>query len=442
MELKNYLVNLLSDIIHDRLRMLSEAKNDIKKIDEYKKIENLFCSVDNIVDVDDSELRDVLSDITDSDTIDGIISNVDMIKIVLNGKNNGFDLSIDKSQEDLVKGVYEIVNNYRVALEAKNNETRNNLEDFISKCQTLSIELGTGVVRDIETLDEIFSDNNVPIEDVVKAKYEILRNNLKNYNTQLNENVKDEVGLRISLKKISFDFDSFSDLEKRLLIERDSMIIDGVIDFLSINNFNLSSDKLFLLLLLSDASILSNILELCGSNSLDFYSLFNMPGVFISKKTNISNVLDGNRDDKDYYTIERLEFIEPLYELFIDNIKLLESNGINVYDCYVNNMLSLIVPDLQKNLTILSSLNLSNKDFSIVVINPFLATSLSGFNECGLSEYIENNPLRLTTSYYRLRVISSNIINARKNGQVIFRSLSDKKNYWLAKNITTSSEVI
>ena len=105
-------------------------------------------------------------------------------------------------------------------------------------------------------------------------------------------------------------------------------------------------------------------------------------------------------------------------------------------------MLSLIVPDLSKNITILSDLSLSNKDFSIVVINPFLATSRSGFEECGLSDYINANPLRLTTSYYRLKSISANIVTARKNGQVIFRSLSDKKNYWLNKNITRSSEVI
>jgi hypothetical protein len=170
--------------------------------------------------------------------------------------------------------------------------------------------------------------------------------------------------------------------------------------------------------------------------------LFDIPGVFVSKGVDISGILDGNRDDKDFYVIERLEFVEPLYEVFVGNIDLLESNGISVSDCYKNNILSLVIPDLDKNISILSDLNLNNKDFSIVVINPFLATSLSGFNECGLSEYIENNPLRLTTSYYRLRAISDNIINARKNGQVIFRSLSDKKNYWLSQNITKGSEVI
>jgi hypothetical protein len=170
--------------------------------------------------------------------------------------------------------------------------------------------------------------------------------------------------------------------------------------------------------------------------------LLNMPGVFVSKSVNVSSILDGNRDDEEFYVIERFQYIVPSYELFIDNISLLEANNRSVSDCFKHNMLSLIVPDLYKNITILSDLSLNNKDFSIIVINPFLATSRSSFEECGLSDYISANPLRLTTSYYRLKSISSNIVAARKNGQVIFRSLSDKKNYWLTKNITRSSEVI
>ena len=436
MELKNYLVNLLSNIIHDRLQMLSETKDDMKKTDDYKKVEDLFSDINNIINVDDDFLKDVLSGITDQETVDGIISNVDMIKIVLKGKSEGLDLDIDSSQEELVKGVYEIVNNYREELEAKNNETRDYLESFISKCQSLSAEIGTGVVRDIGTLDEIFSENNVPLEDIIRAKYDILRNNNKNYNTQLDDNVKEEVQLRIVFKDLDIDFDLFSDIEKRLLVECNIDSISEMVKFIIDNKLNISSDNLFMLLLLSNVSILSNILEICESYDFDINRLFGIPGVFVSKDVNVSNILDGNRNDEEFYIIERFQYIQPMYELFLDNITLLEANNRSVSDCFKYNMLSLIVPDLSKNITILSDLSLSNKDFSVVVINPFLATSRSGFEECGLSDYIKNNPLRLTTSYYRLKSISANIINARRNGQVIFRSLSDKKNYWLTKNIT------
>ena len=436
MELKNYLVNLLSNIIHDRLQMLSETKNGMKKTDDYKKVEDLFSDINNIINVDDDFLKDVLSGITDQETVDGIISNVDMIKIVLKGKSEGLDLDIDSSQEELVKGVYEIVNNYREELEAKNNETRDYLESFISKCQSLSAEIGTGVVRDIGTLDEIFSENNVPLEDIIRAKYDILRNNNKNYNTQLDDNVKEEVQLRIVFKDLDIDFDLFSDIEKRLLVECNIDSISEMVKFIIDNKLNISSDNLFMLLLLSNVSILSNILEICESYDFDINRLFGIPGVFVSKDVNVSNILDGNRNDEEFYIIERFQYIQPMYELFLDNITLMEANNRSVSDCFKYNMLSLIVPDLSKNITILSDLSLSNKDFSVVVINPFLATSRSGFEECGLSDYIKNNPLRLTTSYYRLKSISANIINARRNGQVIFRSLSDKKNYWLTKNIT------
>ena len=436
MELKNYLVNLLSNIIHDRLQMLSETKNGMKKTDDYKKVEDLFSDINNIINVDDDFLKDVLSGITDQETVDGIISNVDMIKIVLKGKSEGLDLDIDSSQEELVKGVYEIVNNYREELEAKNNETRAYLESFISKCQSLSAEIGTGVVRDIGTLDEIFSENNVPLEDIIRAKYDILRNNNKNYNTQLDDNVKGEVQLRIVFKDLDIDFDLFSDIEKRLLVECNIDSISEMVKFIIDNKLNISSDNLFMLLLLSNVSILSNILEICESYDFDINRLFGIPGVFVSKDVNVSNILDGNRNDEEFYIIERFQYIQPMYELFLDNITLMEANNRSVSDCFKYNMLSLIVPDLSKNITILSDLSLSNKDFSVVVINPFLATSRSGFEECGLSDYIKNNPLRLTTSYYRLKSISANIINARRNGQGIFSSLSDKINYWLTKNIT------
>ena len=442
MKLKNYLVNLLSNIIHDRLQALSETKNDMKKTDDYKKVEELFSDINNVVDVDDKFLKEVLSSITDEDTVSGIISNVDMIKIVLKGKNDGLDLNVDSSQEELIKGVYEIVNNYRVELETKNKETRDYLENFISKCQSLSAEIGTGVVRDIDTLDEIFNENEVSIDDIIKSKYEILRNNSKNYNTKLEGKVKEEVELRIVFKDLKVDFDSFSDLEKRLLINCNIDSIKEIVSFIHDNKIKINNDKLFILLMLSNVSILSNIYDLCKTYNMNIGNLMNMPGIFVSKDVNISSILDGNRDDEEFYVIERFQYIEPTYELFVDNISLLEANNRSVSDCYKHNMLSLIVPDLSKNITILSDLSLSNKDFSIVVINPFLATSRSGFEECGLSDYINANPLRLTTSYYRLKSISANIVTARKNGQVIFRSLSDKKNYWLNKNITRSSEVI
>lgn len=444
MKFKNYLVGLLSNIIQDKLKELSVAKDNMKKTEEYKKVEELFSDVNNIVDIDDEMLKDVLLDITDSDTVDGIISNVDMIKIVINGKNNGLDLSLDDSQEDLLKGVYDIVNNYRVELEEKNKETRDYLETFISKCETLSSEIGTGVVRDIETLDEIFSENDVPISDIVKCKFEILSNNSKNYNMNLEGKVKEEVNLRILLRKIDVDLDSYSDIEKRALVNfGDLSNMESLIDFISENNIKFDSNQLFIILLFSSVDILSNILELSVSYEFDLLSLFTIPGVFISSKDKLSNLLNEYKDDSDYYSIENLSYIDACYNVFVDNISLLEANNRSVSDCIKNNILSLIVPDLSKNVTILSGLELSNKIFSIVVINPFLATSLSSFKECGLDDYIKLNPLRLTTSYYRLKDISSNIIRARKNGEIIFRSLSDKKNYWLAKNITRkNSEVI
>ena len=440
--LKNYLVQLLSSIIHDRLQLLSDAKNDMKKIDVYKNVENLFSDVDNIVDIDDDSLRNVLSDITDSDTVDAIISNVDMIKIVLNGKNNGLDLSLDDSQIDLVHGVYEIVNNYRVELESNNKETRENLEDFISKCKRLSDEIGTGVVRDISTLDEIFSSNNVPIEDVIKCKYEILSNNSKNYNLDLEGKVKEEVELRIILKELNVEIDDFSDIEKRLLINNcDISNIKGLVDYIVNNDIKLNNNQLFIIMLLSDVSIFSNIIEISKSYDLNLSSLFMMPGIFVSSNKDIFSLLAEHKDDSEYYIIENLEYVNGLYELFVDNISLLEANNRSVSDCFNNNMLSLIVPDLAKNITILSDMDLSNKVFSIIVINPFLATSRSSFVECGLGDYINNNPLRLTTSYYRLRSIVANIVFARKNGHPIFRSLSDKKTYWLNKSITSGFEV-
>ena len=448
MKLRNYLVDLLSNIIHDKLKLLADTKNDMKKIDEYKRIEDLFSDVNNIVNVSDDELRNVLLDVTDSDTVDGIISNVDMIRIVLNGKNSGLDLSLDDSQEDLIKGVYEIVNNYRLDLENKNSEVKEYLEDFISKCQGLSAEIGTGVVRDIDTLDEIFSENDVSLDDVINAKFEILRNNSKNYNLDLEGKVKEEVDLRIILKKIDVEIDSYSEIEKKLLITYGNIeSIKSLIDFIFDNGLKFSNNSLFLVMLFSNVSILSSILDISKTYEMSMEDLFKIPGVFISSNTKdlISQVIDENCNDSDFYIIENLKYIGSYHETFVDNISLMESSNRNVSECFKNNILSLIVPDLSKNITILSDMQLSNRDFSVVVINPYLATSRSSFVECGLSEYLNSNPLRLTTSYYRLKNIASNIVSARKNGKIIFRSLSDKKNYWLAKNITRNdndSEVV
>ena len=436
MELKNYLVELLSNIIHDKLELLSNTNKNMNSIDDYKRIEELFSDTANILKIDNDDLRNVLSKITDSDTVEEIISNIDMIKIVVNGQNNGLDLSLDDSQEALIKGVYEIVNNFRTKIENENIETRKYLEDFIDKCESLSNEIGTGVVRDVETLDSILVDSDVNIDDIIKCKYEILRNNNKNYNLNLEGKVKEEVELRIAFKKLNIDLDSYSEIERRILINYgDISNIKALIDFISSNKLEFSSRNLFIVLLLSNVSNLTKICEITDKYEININRLFMMPGVFISSKDPIETIIAENKTENDYYIIEYLENIGAYFDNFINNISIV-SNNRNVKECFESNMLAFIIPDMNKNNTILEELTLTDKEFSIIVINPFLATSISGFTESGLSEYIKSNPLRLTTSYYRLREINLRIVNARRNGNIIFRSLSDKKNYWLAKNIT------
>lgn len=442
MELKNYLVEMLSNIIHDKLQMLSEIKGDIKKSEEYKKVKEKFSDYKNIVDVDDEELRTTLSEIADSETADEIVSNVDMIKIVINGINDGLDLTLDDSQEELIKGVYDTINNYCNDVSKKNNDAKKSLEDFISKCGELSQEIGTGVVRSIDVLDEIFKENDVPLNDVIKVKYEILRNNSKNYNMDLDGHVKEEVELRLALKTVDIDLDSFSDSEKKVLVSYvDTKNIEEISNYIVSNNINVNKSLLFILFLFSNVNNLKEVMDLSSKYSLSFSEIYKIPGIFISsdKKDLISNIVSDSDDE----FIVGLKYIGCYFELFKENISILENNNMDIGSIFNNNPLSLIVPDMSKNITILSNLNLSSDIFSVVVINPFLATSISSFAECGLKEYLDNNPLRLTTSYYRLKYISSNIIHARKNGKTIFRSLSDKKNYWLTKDITRpSSEVI
>lgn len=442
MELKNYLVEMLSNIIHDKLQMLSQIKDDIKISEEYKKVEEKLSDYKNIVNVDDEELRSVLASITDSETADEIVSNVDMIKIVINGMNDGLDLSLDDSQEELLKGVHETINNYCNDVFTRNNDAKKEIEDFISKCGDLSKEIGTGVVRSIDVLDEIFKENEVPIDDIIKVKYEILRNNSKNYNMDLDGHVKEEVELRLALKTVDIDLDSFSDVEKKILVSYvDTKNIEEISSYIVSNNINVNKSLLFILFLFSSVSNLSEIIELSSKYNLSFSEIYKIPGIFISSDKNdfILSVINDSDDE----FISGLKYIGCYFELFKQNISILESNNLDVGSIFNNNPLSLIIPDMSKNITILSNLNLPTDVFSSVVINPFLATSISSFSECGLKEYLDNNPLRLTTSYYRLKSISSNIIRVRKSGKAIFRSLSDKKNYWLTKDITrTSSEVI
>lgn len=440
MELKNYLVEMLSNIIHDKLQMLSGIKDDIKKSEEFKKVEEKFSDYKNIVNVDDEELRGVLATISDSETADEIISNIDMIKIVINGMNDGLDLSLDDSQEELLKGVHETIDNYCTAAFTKNSETKKHLEDFISKCRELSQEIGTGVVRSVDTLDEIFKENDVPLDDVIKVKYEILRNNSKNYNMDLDGHVKEEVDLRLALKTVDIDLDSFSDSEKKILVSYvDAKSIEEISNYIVSNNINVNNSLLFILFLFSSVSNLKEVMDLSSKYSLSFSEIYKIPGIFISseKKDFISTIVSENED-----SVSNLKYIGTYFELFKENISILDNNGMDVSTIFNSNPLSIIVPDMSKNITILSSMDLSSEVFSSVVINPFLATSISSFSDCGLKEYLNNNPLRLTTSYYRLKTISSNIIRARKNGKPIFRSLNDKRNYWLTKDITRDSGVI
>lgn len=439
MELKNYLIDLLFGIIQDKLKLLDDAKKSISKANDYKKLEEYFSDVNKLVDVNYDELKECLLEITDSETIDAIISNIEMIKIVENGIKEGLDLSLDDSQLALVDGVYKLVNDYRVELESKNLDMKKSLEDFISKCEQLSKDIGTGVVKDIDTLNEIFNISNVSKEDSVKAKFEILKNNSKNYNMNINNMVKEELDLRIIFKQYDINLDDFSSIEKDILIKYCSVdSVKDIMECLVTNNFKLELRDLFIIVLFSNISIISNVIELCNKYGLGFYELFKIPSIFVDNKGMdlINNIINDYNSDDNFYIIEFINLLNACSEIFVKNISLLEKSGRRASDCFKYNLLSLIVPDMEKNITILEGIDVDVKDFSVIVINPYLATSRSSFIECGLGEYLKNNPLRLCTSYFRLKKIVSNIVFARKNGQIIFRSLSDKKNYWLAKNIT------
>lgn len=443
MEFKNYLIELLSTIVEEKLTLLNETKANIEKVEEFKKVEELFTDINNIVNIDNEELKLILSQVTDDDTIDGIISNIEMIKIVEKGISSGLDLTLDESQIALIDGVYTLVNAYRVELENKNLTIKKELEEFITKCEQICNEVSTGVVKDMNTLNEIFNVGQVSLEDSIKAKFQILKNNNKNYNMNLDDKVKEELDIRLFLKNINFDFDSFANIEKQIIIN--NCEIDKcklIMDFIINNNINLNKKNLLILLLLSDVNILSSIVGLSIKYQFEFNDLFKIPGVFVYKEKDdfISQLVNEYKDNEEYENIKFLEFVNGYYEIFVNNINLLEKFGKNVYECYKNNILSLIIPDMEKNLTILEEINLDSNIFSVVVINPYLATSKSSFEECGLGEYLKNNPLRLCTSYFRIKNISQNIIKARKNGDIIFRSLSDKKNYWLAKNITHNND--
>lgn len=431
------LVEVLSNILNEKLQELSLSNAELKKSQEYLKVEEVFSDSSNLLDVDDDFLRTVLSDITDEETVDGIISNVDMIKIVLKGQEEGLDLSLDKGQEDLIQGVYDIVNNHRVNIETKNTETREYLEDFISKCRDLSGEIGTGVIRSVDVLDSVLSESDVPIEDIVKCKFDILRSNSNNYNLNIDSKAKEEVDLRISFKKLGVDIDSYSELEKNILVNYgDVDNINSLVDYISSIDFDLSLRNLFILLLFSNVSNVSSVYEICEKYGLNFSRLFVIPGVFISSLDLLSRIISENREDPLYSNIEYLEFIGSSFDVFMNNISLLSNGNKSIKTCFEINILSFIIPDMAKNIVILEELALPDKEFSVVIINPFLATSISSFNDIGLGEYIKANPMRLTTSYSRFREINVRIVDARKNGKVIFRSLSDKKNYWFSRSIT------
>ncbi|MBP3920190.1 MAG: hypothetical protein J6D28_01350 [Bacilli bacterium] len=444
MEIKNNLIEMLSNIIHDKMNQLKQSQDNIEKSNKIKEIEEML-NESEINKIDDNKLKETLKEITDMDTIESIISNIDMIKIVINGINNGLELSLDESQLALISGVQELISNYRNELDETNIEKRQKLEEFIANCEQLSTEISSGVIRDIKTLDQILNESDIPINDIIDIKFDILKNNNNNYNLNLNGKVKEEVDIRITLKNIDIDLDTFSDIEKNILVNYSN--IDNIIEitnYIKENNLNIKKNDILYILLFSNKDILSNIYNICNEYKLEFENMFKIPGTFISEenKEKISTMLNETKDNQEYYMISYLENIGAYYEKFITNITQLKNNNFNIKECFENNILIFVIPDIEKNITILSDMNLNNKDFSTIVINPYLATSRSSFNECGLKEYLTNNPIRLTTSYYRLKNIAANIVEARKNGGIIFRSLSDKKNYWLAKNITHNKRVI
>lgn len=435
---KENLVNLLSNIIHDKLNLLSIAKDNIDMSNKIQEIENVL-NVDEIGNIDNDKLRDILKDITDEATIDSIISNINMIKIVINGKNNGLELSLDDSQISLIKGVYELVNDHRVKLDDENIETKKKLEDFISNCEHLSDEISSGVLKDIDTLDLVFNESNVSIDEIINIKFDILRNNNNNYNLNLDGKVKEEVDLRIIFKGIDTDLDSFSNIEKKLIFNYCNIDdVSSLVTFLNENNINLDKSNLLFIMLFSNLNIFSNVYSLCVDNGLNFNDMFKMPGVFISidNKEYVNNIINEISNDDEFYIVSYLSNLGFYHENFIKNISLVSGIGLNIKECFSINPLMFVIPDMEKNITILSDMNLNVNDFCVVVINPYLATSKSSFKESGLGEYLNNNPIRLCTSYFRLRNIVSNIVDARKNGGIIFRSLSDKKNYWLSKEVT------
>ncbi len=267
------------------------------------------------------------------------------------------------------------------------------------------------------------NDEEIPVENIENTDYEEeiptitreinlgkpeVNDNIFTSNTYLN-NLKEETKNIVIENDLEEKVQEIIDtLEKNNLLERMAYLLDDLI-------------------LYSSKQIINTILTLAQEENIAIKMLFQIPSIFLNNTS-----------------LYQEKYIAGSFTNFINNVKILKENGIEINKVAKNSLAVLVMPyqKLETNLKIAKLYKIpftnraNHEEYNFLLAND-LASTLDQYIEMGLEIYVKEKTSRLInpdkTMFYRLYFAN------QKHLQYICQFEKDNSYIWLDKEITSKT---
>lgn len=334
------------------------------------------------------------------------------------------------------------------------NDKINEINEIIIKIEGLYKDNKYLSSKDLEDIIIILKELALTLDEQISIIQELALTSLKTINNMKNEEHEEEVikleetsidadDLINIFKKYNYDFDSFDDKSKNLLLRYGKIDnIDKILKVFRESNVPLNikdfSSKICKILIGSDSDIVSTIInnikvDFEKSKNKSFEEIFNnhlnMVDIFIRGKREYKKIVFNKETKKEESSKYTSEYMYGVYDNYIKNRELLIENGVEI-DSAVERSPSFFAEPYQKVKQNLESFKFYGipKEVYANTLSAFSAidplSSIDQFIEVGCYEYILSNFSRVNVAPNSL--LFYRIIKAGQDGDRIYSERKTK----------------
>lgn len=401
------MIDLLKNLIEDYLNSLPEPE----EMDKIEKVSALRHNISNITEIELDE--HLIKFIYEKDDVTAVLRNLLFIQKIMYAEKKGIHFDLEAEQKRFLSDFVELADIKKQKETDRIKKYKNPYSKILTKIDNEEL------ITEIDLITKILSDKDVPYETRNEIIMSLLKYNDKNKETpkiEIKKEVKlSEEELSQLLSKYSYDINQIKENNiKVILNEGNYDNIKQTLEKLRSRSFNFvreQSDLFTIILVYSNADVLTNIEKIAMEEGFPIRLLETLKNVFVPKRT--SRVIS-----TDYKKL----IVASGYENFLEIVDILKRKKVDVKEALKNaqTLFRMSPTRIKDNIKAFELYGLRKKDdIGLSTHSWMTAPDLMGvcdkFIELGMYEYIERYHSKLTLSpdnlcFYRIYYCQTNHI--------------------------------